>query len=101
MNQEIRYLGKIVGTIKGQTFITRRRPEHFFIKFRGFGLSTGLIKQLKERYITTVIIIYTQKNGVEIPYTCALRDFYEYGEHWTDKEADTQLIMPLAKMQAL
>jgi hypothetical protein len=101
MEQVIEYLGRAVGRIKGTTYITQRRPEHFFIKFQGFGLSAGLLRRLKDRHIVEVIILYSRKDGTQVAYKSLLTDFYDRGEHWTDREADRQLILPVRHMSQL
>lgn len=103
MKHPITYLGKHVGAIEYPSllYLTPRRPEHYFIKFRGFGLSTGLLRLLSKRGVRGVIFIYTKKNGQQERFLTPLEAFYAHGTRWTDREADTQLILPLSRMQAL
>lgn len=90
----VTFFGKQVGYItRDKRFIGFRRPEHYFIKFQGFGMSTALIAQLKKEEVHTVTIIYTKKDATQSKLTTPINKFYELGEKYTDKENDTQLIL--------
>lgn len=92
------HLGKTVGYVTGTKFVTHRRPEHFFVKFKGFGLSTAVINRLRRANVQNVLILYHKKNGEQSAYTAPLTAFYQHGRPWTDKQADTQLILPITQM---
>ena len=56
--------GKIVGVLEGRVYITYRRPEHFMRKFRGFGISETIIKDLELNGCETIKICYSGKNNI-------------------------------------
>jgi len=90
------FFGKQVGYITiDKRFIGFRRPEHYFIKFQGFGMSTALLTQLKRQDVHTITIIYTKKDASQTKFTTPINKFYEEGEKYTDRENDTQLILHL------
>lgn len=91
----ITYLGKTVGHTEGKTYVTIRRPEHFFRKYNGFGMSTQLLKILKNHGVAWIWVRYEKTDGSTSNYLAALEDFYAHGIPYTDRSVDTQLILPL------
>lgn len=92
---------KPVGVVRGCQFIAQRRPEHFFRIFQGFGLSCAILSQLRHRGVREVVFVYTRADGSQSAYACPLEAFYERGHRWTDREADAQIIVPIALMRPL
>lgn len=99
--QTLTLFQKPIGTIQGRRFVTHRRPEHFFRIFKGFGLSCAILSQLRHRGVEEVIFIYTRPDGSQSAYACPVAAFYEQGHRWTDREQDTQLVVPIAQMTPL
>lgn len=99
--ETITLFNKPVGHVRGLQFITQRRPEHFFRIFKGFGLSCAILSQLRRRGVREVIFIYTRVDGSQSVYACPLEAFYEGGHRWTDRQADAQLVVPVARMRSL
>jgi hypothetical protein len=92
---EISLFNRVVGIVSEDcTFIARRRPEHFFRKYNGFGLSTNIIFRLKELYIKKVIILY-EKDDRTIVYRTNLSNFLEHGHRYKNLENDYQMILSL------
>lgn len=58
------FLGKIIGYIDGETYITERRPEHFMRMFGGFGISKTVLELLETRNVKNIVIIYFGKKGL-------------------------------------
>lgn len=54
---------EIVGEIVDDTYITHRRPEHFMIKYHGFGISEDVLKQLEMMKISKIVIMYIGKQS--------------------------------------
>lgn len=97
----VTHLGKVVGHLRADhTFITRRKPIHFFRKFQGFGLSFAVIKQLRAKGCLLVCLIYTNNYNEESIYFTTPENIIDKGMRYTDKEADNQLILPLKEWHA-
>lgn len=63
---EIFYNKKMVGRVdlNNKTFYTKRKPEHYFIKFGGFGISLDVLHKLKKHGIEKIVIDYQGKNHI-------------------------------------
>ena len=97
MGEDIRFKNKIIGTLNDGVFRTHRDKRHFFVKFKGFGLSSSIIDELKRRNCRSVLLIYTKSDNSESLYLAPLMRFYEKGEIWKDGEDDWQRILPLTE----
>ena len=94
MSQSIRYMGRIRGLIENGIYVTERRPEHFFIKYQGFGLSKKILDVLEQKRIKKMSIIYKGKKTIR--YLVNLEDFRKFGIPYTDtteEKPDEQLIL--------
>jgi len=68
-----------IGNVIERVFYSTRRPEHFMVKFNGFGISESILEQLKELDVKIIQINYIGKKGVEI-FKCEL-DKYLNSKH--------------------
>jgi hypothetical protein len=84
------------GIIEGERFIKRVGPQHFFVKFQGFGISLDIIRELKLRGIKTVFFRYEGKRLHT--YVIGLEDFLQYGQEFYFTADDLQVVCPVKKM---
>lgn len=89
--RQIYHNGKVVGHINKETYITTRGPQHFFYKFCGFGISTGVLDVLKKQQVTKIRLIYNGKKKKTF-YESSVEDWIKKG-HIYVYEGDKQLIM--------
>ncbi len=93
--------GKLVGRIIGNAYVTRRKKEHYFRKFNGFGISKVILEKLHELGVYTVIIIYTNEDGSEVLLRSDLYQWLFNGIEWVDTSdgfEDLQLVLPVIEM---
>lgn len=89
------YLGRQVGFLKPDgVFITYRRPEHYFRKYAGFGLSFGVLKELWALECKKIKILYEKEPGITMLLESTPRIFLEQGIYYSDGE-DAQRILPI------
>lgn len=67
---------KYVGMVKGNKYITERRNIHFMKMSQSFGISQDVLKQLQQKNVDEVIIIYHGKDGI-IKYKTELSDWFK------------------------
>lgn len=64
--------------IKGRgyrkAYTSKRRPNHFFIKFNGFGIDSGILKDLIAKKIDWIVIDYLGKRG-RVLFTASVDDW--------------------------
>ncbi len=65
---KVYFNNKVIGTTKEDIFTTTRRPQHFFRKYGGFGISINVLDYLKEQGIKTIKLIYKGKKSTSICY---------------------------------
>jgi hypothetical protein len=65
---EIYYKGRMVGRIDvlNKTFFTTRNPNHYFIKYNGFGISSNILEKLKRNEIENIVIDYYGKKNYRL-----------------------------------
>jgi len=99
----VKYLGKIRGYVEGDTYYTTRHHQHYFVRYRGFGISAKIAKRLSELKISNVSIIYhTKESGRRIDYNAQLDKFIRRGRRYTDQSTgkpDLQYILPINEME--
>ena len=95
-NREFYLNNKFLGKICGNRFIAVRKQQHFFCKYRGFGINASLINYLKKRGVKKIIFKYLGKRGekyyeIQIDFLerFAIPVFYE----------EPQLVVPLKYMR--
>lgn len=83
------------GRIEGKVYITKRRQEHYFCKFKGFGISVSELARMQGYKVERILIIYEGKTGTKHYFISleALTDcqFYKYNN-------DLQIMIPIKKM---
>ena len=93
---EIRHLDKLVGVINSNNeFVSVRLPEHFFRKFKGFGLSYSVIERLKQNNVSVVKIVFLRSDGSSTIYFADIDDFLKKGNYYRDNEHDFQRILSI------
>ncbi len=95
--------GKIIGSVDNGTFFTRRKPEHFFRKFQGFGITKKAIDVLRLNNVEKIQILYEGVKG-PIVYTTTIQDYLDKGQSWTNSTGskhDFQLILATKHMVVL
>ena len=93
---DIHHLNKRVGVfrLRDKTFITYRdTKKHLFVKFKGYGISIAVIKQLKALYCENIIIVESCSDLTRRKISTTLLNYLEKAKHYKDKKADNQLIL--------
>jgi len=90
------FLGK---KLSKDTFLTERKPEHFYKKYQGFGLNVGLLKKLKEQNVKHIVIRYKGKESHT--YKSSVMVWEKYGTKVKNemKPHDVQLVLETDKMR--
>ena len=90
--------GVRVGTIVGDTYVTERTPsKHFFIKQRGYPISTSVLTRLRVTDVKRIVIVEHRANGTEVTYECPLW-MYDRAKPFQEKGYDEQKCVPWANM---
>ena len=97
---EFKIRNKVVGTYDRltKTYTTLRNKHHYFIKFKGFGVSTEILLKLRKLGCNKIIIIYNKADGTQTVYQTYPEKFLTEGYIWTDGELDHQRILPTEKI---
>lgn len=79
---------KLVGDVDHETntYVTTRKPEHFMIKYNGFGISESVLGELLEEGVKNIKIIYFGKEKImySVPigsYMKSVKTFDFNGDH--------------------
>ena len=93
----VRYNGKYVGKIVNFSYVTDRKPRHFFKIWQGFGISTEILETLKDTFANKVVIRYFGRNFTI--YKSDLKDWLDNDKSTdyiddTDGYPDRQRILP-------
>jgi len=91
---DVYFDGKVIGRIEGDTFITTRRPEHFFKKYAGFGISEKVLSQLESNHVNKIEIIYYGVKGIR-KYETTVIAYRKSPNVHIDKENDKQKFVPI------
>jgi len=83
----------------GKIYVTYRTHRHLYKKWGSIGISRDVVIKLIEDGVENVIVIFTDtKEG----YIAPPRKFLDTGKTlWFDKEAESQLHLPLTLMEKL
>jgi len=83
--------GKIVGNfeLSEKTYYSTRKPEHFMVKYQGFGISQKVLDFLTRHECETVKIRYLGVKGQK-EYTYKLSDFLNSEKTHTFEGEDLQ-----------
>lgn len=83
----------------GTVYVTHRRKEHFFKKFRGFGISISELEIAYEKRVHWVMFVYHRDDGSSIPYRVLLNDLHMMEEY--DNDGDVQKVVPIVDMEKM
>lgn len=73
-------------------YLTHRKPEHYFIKHKGYGISKTEIKQMIKHEVKTIIIYYHKKDGTTRILKTNLNTILLEGTKWNNN-GDEQIII--------
>jgi len=96
----VKYGGKFVGEIVGNTYITYRGIEHYFRKFKGFAISKKVLQHVAQKGVKKVLIVYRGIKGKRRVYESYVKRWLE-GESYVfnrNGREDLQLVLPLDEM---
>ena len=93
---ELKIGNTVVGEIRENTYITYRKPEHFFKLFQGFGISTSVLEELICQDISDIVIVYLGEENRR--FKSCVRDFYKKGNVYTH-DHDRQFILATEHME--
>ena len=94
--KQITHLGKMVGFLRpDKTFVTYRKPIHFFRMFNGFGISYAVLKKLREFNCHLICLVYNNSHNEESIYFSSPEKLLLNGTRYVDKSHDVQMILPL------
>lgn len=79
-------------------YFTHRKPEHFFRKYQGFGISITEVEMAKLNHCTHIIIKYHGKRK-NILYRILIK-YLEFLEIYNFKD-DKQYILPVKEMEII
>lgn len=85
----------------GIVYFTERRPIHFFVKFKGFGISKKYVSELLNYDVNVdyVMFRYTNLDNQQSVYRIPLKNILTCIQY--DYEGDKQYIIGTSKMQKL
>ena len=92
--------GRVLGEVICKTLFKRVAPQHFFIRFQGFGISKTVLDQVYELGVEWIVFEYHNKENKSV-YRIKLLDFVSRGIEWTDNswnKPDKQIVCPLSEM---
>lgn len=73
------------------------RPEHYMIKYNGFGISETILSKLQDEGIKIVRIIYMGKRGTEF-YLATTKQFLESEKKHLNNGNDPQKFVSVGEM---
>lgn len=91
---------RIVGELTKREYITIRTPEHFFIKFQGFGLSSAILEMLIAKQIPLIRLFYKSKGGLQV-YITTPKEWIQYGITYKHRDFEEQVILPIKYMKQI
>lgn len=96
--QKIQFLDKNVGMLRDDgVFIGHRTLEHVFYKFNGFAMSVDLLRKLRAHHCRKIVLLLHKQSGDVEKFEAKPELFLEEGEHYCDRKADHQRIIPFSK----
>jgi len=87
-----------VGELIDNVYYSNRRPEHFMIMHKGFGISLSILERLKGLGCLHICLIYENKKGEIIKYKCPFMDYINSDLTYIDVEEDLQKFVPVSRM---
>lgn len=101
---EIELRGKEIGFIRanGETppiYISfRKKAKHYFRKYDGYGISTNILRLLKDSNVNKIVIIEERESGERRKLTTTANTFYEKGIRYNNKK-DRQIILKITNFK--
>lgn len=95
--------GRVLGTVYGKVYVTKRTVNHFFKKFNGFGVSTNVLDHLFEKGVKWLLFEYYGKTGV-LMYRVRLMDFVMKRVEYIDDSwavPDRQFVLDVDEMELI
>ena len=86
------------GRIFKGRYVKDVNKDHFMIKFNGFGVSEGVLQELKQMNINQILTIYNKVDGTKEYYLTSLNRYLESNLTHTFNETDLQKFVPLKDM---
>lgn len=83
----------------GTCYVTHRKKEHFFQKYKGFGISNSELEIAFNKRVYWILIIYHEEDGSSIPYRFRIEDV-KYLQTYNNN-GDVQTIFPIELMENL
>lgn len=96
---EIKFRGKLIGKVHGNTFFTTRSErKHFFHIFQGYGISEEVLDSLPDTTEYVVFVVH-EKEGIW-NYKIKREYVKSKGKEWIDATShDKQFIVALEDME--
>jgi hypothetical protein len=91
-----RMTGRVVQTENGPFYISHRWPEHFCIKYHGWGVTKDLLEQLAFNDVWMVRVVYHGTNGTK-RFEAPVRLLLEEGIEDSLGGFERQVFLPLEK----
>lgn len=82
----------------GIVYSSVRKPMHFMVMYKGFGISDVVLKSLKEEGCVQIRIIYEGVKGVKT-YVSNISQWFESSLTYTFEEDDPQTFLAVANME--
>jgi len=77
--EELKINGKLVGHILNGYFLTKRTVKQYSKKFKGYGFSVALLKELERRNIKEIRLLSRGHNNDIRAYITSVKNVYEKG----------------------
>lgn len=91
---------KVIGRVVRDTFISHRKPYHFFIRYHGFGISDSVLRDLDRSGVRWIVIIYEGTRGTT-QHKCPITAYLDSPQTYHDGPSDLQRFVPLDAMQTI
>jgi len=82
------FRGRDVGHMDGDIFITERKPEHVMIKYKGFGVSIGVLDFVILQLGAKKIRFEYKNQTIKRIYEYDIMSFVLSDKQWIDKTTD-------------
>ncbi|WP_304459691.1 hypothetical protein [Alicyclobacillus sendaiensis] len=90
MTKPIRWGKKLVGTVAGNTYISRRsRQAHYYRKYGGYGVQLSILEQLSKDGVDFIVV----EEDTGAVYRTSVNTMWRHGIPVNDGYGD-QLILP-------
>lgn len=83
----------------GRTYVTHRRPEHFFKKKQAFCISISELEICLQNNVEWIMIIYTNKSEEQMPYRLKMSHVRHLEQY--NNNNDIQAVFPVKIMETM